>query len=197
MSAYGRNADKSGVRVSVKRENIMNPFDIVIVVIFGFCLIRGTFRGLVKEVSSIVGVFGGFYAAYTYYGRVAVYLKDWFTDSAYLNIISFLVVFCVVFLVISVLGVVIKYIMNIAFLGWADRIGGAFFGILKALLIASVLFITLAAFLPQGAPVIRNSKIAPHVTKISEQLVLLVPDNLKQSFSQKIQSIKKEWNKSR
>ena len=45
----------------------MNPFDMVIVVILSFCLIRGFFRGLIKELASIVGVLGGFYAAYTYY----------------------------------------------------------------------------------------------------------------------------------
>ncbi|MGD9324868.1 MAG: CvpA family protein, partial [Desulfobacterales bacterium] len=34
----------------------MNPFDIIIIVILGYSLVRGIFRGLVKEVSSIVGV---------------------------------------------------------------------------------------------------------------------------------------------
>ncbi|PQP34359.1 colicin V production protein, partial [Desulfobacteraceae bacterium SEEP-SAG9] len=33
----------------------MNPLDILIIVIAGFCLIRGIFRGLIKELSSIIG----------------------------------------------------------------------------------------------------------------------------------------------
>ena len=44
----------------------MNYLDIIIVVILSYCVIRGVFRGLIKELSSIIGVFGGFYAAYTY-----------------------------------------------------------------------------------------------------------------------------------
>jgi membrane protein required for colicin V production len=39
----------------------MNPF---ILTILSYGLIRGIFRGLVREISSIVGVLGGFYAAY-------------------------------------------------------------------------------------------------------------------------------------
>jgi len=41
----------------------MNALDVVIAVIVGFCLIRGIFRGLIKELSSIIGVFAGFYFA--------------------------------------------------------------------------------------------------------------------------------------
>jgi len=55
----------------------MNFFDIIVVVILGYCFIRGIFRGLIKELSSIVGVFGGFYAAYTYYMMVAKLLSKW------------------------------------------------------------------------------------------------------------------------
>jgi len=37
----------------------MNPFDTIIAIILGYCLIRGFFRGLIKELSSIIGVLGG------------------------------------------------------------------------------------------------------------------------------------------
>ncbi|MBW1983457.1 MAG: CvpA family protein, partial [Deltaproteobacteria bacterium] len=49
----------------------MNTFDIIIAAIFGYCLVRGLFRGLIKELASIIGVLSGFYAAYTYYQEAA------------------------------------------------------------------------------------------------------------------------------
>ena len=49
----------------------MNPFDMLIIVVLAFSVIRGIFRGLVKELSSIVGVMAGFYAAYSYYPSIA------------------------------------------------------------------------------------------------------------------------------
>ena len=174
----------------------MNPFDILIVIIFGFCLIRGFFRGFIKEVSSIIGVLGGFYAAYTYYMDFAKLLSGWILDKSYLYIISFLIIFCGVFLIISIVGVVIKYILNIAFLGWIDRICGAGFGIIKATLITSVLLIALTTFLPKGAPIVKGSMLSPHVSVISEKMAKVIPKDMKHQFVSKIKEFKRAWKKS-
>lgn len=173
----------------------MNPFDIVIIIIVGFCLIRGFFRGLVKELSSIIGVLGGFYAAYTYYREIAKFLSKWVSNTSYVNIISFMLIFCLVFILISILGIIIKYILNIAFLGWVDRICGAGFGIIKSLLIVSVLFVMLTSFLPQGAPMIKESFLAPHVAIVAESLAKAVPKHMKNQFETKIAELKKAWKK--
>lgn len=171
----------------------MNPFDILIIVILGYSLVRGLFRGLVKEVSSIIGVFGGFYAAYTYYKILAKLLSGLISDVSYLNILSFLIIFCGVLIVVSVLGVIIKYLLNIAFLGWVDRIGGLIFGITKGILIVSVLFISLTAFLPEGSAFIKNSVLAPHVSWVSEKMANVVSQEMKIDFTTKLGELKKAW----
>ena len=93
----------------------MNPFDIFIIIVLSYSIIRGLFRGLVKEVSSIIGVLGGFYAAYSYFPMAAKLLAGIVKDESYLNILSFLIIFCGILLVISILGVVIKYFLNVSF----------------------------------------------------------------------------------
>jgi membrane protein required for colicin V production len=171
----------------------MNPFDILIIVILGYSLVRGLFRGLVKELSSIVGVLGGFYAAYTYYNVLAGLLSRLIHDISYLNILSFLIIFCGVLIIVGVLGVIIKYLLNIAFLGWIDRIGGVVFGVLKGILIVSILFITLTAFLPKGTAFIKNSELAPHVSWISEKMANVISKEMKQDFNAKLGELKKAW----
>ena len=171
----------------------MNPFDILIIIVVGYSLIRGIFRGLVKEVSSIIGVFGGFYAAYTYYNVLANLFSEFISDVAYLNILSFLIIFCGILIIVSVLGVIIKYLLNIAFLGWVDRIGGLIFGITKGFLIISVLFISLTAFLPKGTAFIKNSVLAPHVSWVSEKMVKVVSQEMKIDFMTKLGELKKAW----
>lgn len=171
----------------------MNPLDILIIVIVGFCLIRGIFRGLIKELSSLIGVLGGFYGAYTYYPIVAKLLSRWISNTGYLNILSFLIIFCGLFLIISILGVIIKYLLNITFLGWVDRICGAGFGIMKGVLIISVLLMIFTAFLPKRTPLIKDSLLAPHVTLISEKMVKVVPKDMKREFTVKLNELKKVW----
>jgi membrane protein required for colicin V production len=171
----------------------MNPFDILIVVILGYSLVRGLFRGLVKEISSIIGVFGGFYAAYTYYGVLARFLARFIHDVSYLNILSFLIIFCCVLILVSVLGIIIKYLLNIAFLGWVDRLGGVVFGFVKAILIVSILFISLTAFLPKGSSFVKDSVLAPHVAWVSEKMAKVVSKQMKQDFMTKLRELKKSW----
>jgi membrane protein required for colicin V production len=117
----------------------------------------------------------------------------WISDTAYLNILSFLIIFSSVFILISILGVIIKYLLNIAYLGWVDRISGAGFGALKGILIVSVILVAFTSFLPKGAPIIRDSLLAPIVTRISENLAKVVPPEMKGQFIEKAEDFKKTW----
>ncbi|MFO7970250.1 MAG: CvpA family protein [Desulfobacterales bacterium] len=175
----------------------MNFFDIIVIVILGYCLIRGIFRGLVKELSSIIGVFGGFYAAYTYYPILAKPLSKWIANTGYLNLLSFMIIFCGVFIIISILGIIINYLLKIVFLGWLDRVSGAMFGAVKGILIVSVLLIALTAFLPKGTPVIKDSLLSPYVTLVSEKMAKVISKDMNQAFSTKIAAIKKAWKKNK
>ncbi len=172
----------------------MNPLDIVIIIILGYGLIRGIFRGMVKEISSIVGVFAGFFAAYSYYPLVSEILEDWITNVPFLNILSFMLIFCIIFFLISILGVIIKYLMHVASLGWMDRFLGASLGFGKSVLIASIILVVLTAFLPKGAPIIKTSLLSPHVSVISEKLAQVISIEMKQAYTAKLEDIKKAWN---
>lgn len=171
----------------------MNPFDILIAVIIGFCLIRGIFRGLVKELSSIVGVMVGFYAAYSYYAYLAKLLAKFLAFTAYSEIISFLLIFCAVFIIISILGVIIKYLLSISYLGWVDRICGAGFGLIKGLLIAFILFIAFTAFLPKNNTIMKKSLLAPHLSYVPTKMIIIVNQDMKNKFNKNIEGLKKAW----
>lgn len=173
----------------------MSPFDVFIVCILGFCVVRGLFRGLIKEVSAIIGVMTGFYAAYTYYPVLSDSISSWVSTSAYAMILSFLLIFCGVFILVSLLGAVIKYLLSITFLGWVDRVCGVAFGLLKGVLICSVLLIAFTTFLPKGSPVVEESVLSPYITSVSETMVMFVPKDMKRQFSDKMRSVKNVWQR--
>jgi membrane protein required for colicin V production len=184
---------QTGLDYPVPMRETMNPFDIFIIIVIGYSIVRGLFRGLVREVSSIIGVLGGFYAAYSYYPHVTPFVARFIGSPSYQNIMSFLIIFCSVLIAISVLGVVIKYLLNVAFLGWIDRLCGIGFGFIKGLLIVTVLFIILTTFLPKGAPLIKKSVLAPHVMWFSEKMVNVVPPDMRKDFFSKLGEFKKAW----
>ncbi len=173
----------------------MNALDIIICVIGGFCLVRGIFRGIIKEMTSIVGVFAGFFAAYTYYPFLAKLLSRLISDKPYLDIISFFLVFVIVFLAVGFLGVILKQLFKAVLWGWADRILGGAFATVKALLIVSVLLVALTAFLPKNSPVMRNSVLVPHVSTVSEVFAAVVPMEMKKKFHNNIKTLRDSWKR--
>ena len=72
--------------------------------------------------------------------------------------------------------------------------GGVAFGFVKGVLIASVLFLVLTAFLPKGTPLIRDSMSAPYISIVSEKLAGLVSSEIRSDFSAKLETLKKSWN---
>ncbi len=173
----------------------MNIFDIVIIVVISFCLIRGLFRGIVREVSSIVGVVAGFYGAYYYFPLISPYFAKWISSAGYRNLLSFFVLFCAILVLVTLVAHLIRYFLNIAFLGWVDRFCGMIFGGAKGILIVSVLFTMLTTFLPGNSTVLTNSRFSPPVAKVSEAVTLFINNNMKKELQTKLKRIRKQWAK--
>jgi membrane protein required for colicin V production len=173
----------------------VNALDIITALIVGFCLIRGIFRGIIKELTSIIGVFIGFYGAYIYYPILARWLSDLIANRSYSHIISFFLIFVTVLSAVGFVGMILRHLLKAAALGWADRILGGTFAMVKAVLIVSVLLIALTTFLPKNAPVIKNSLLAPRVSAISEKLVAVVPGEMKERFRNNIKALRISWKK--
>ncbi|RJP84099.1 MAG: CvpA family protein [Desulfobacteraceae bacterium] len=174
----------------------MNLFDIAIIVVLGYCIIRGVFRGLIKEVASIAGLLAGFYAAYTYHGTASHFLSPWITEPAYLSIAGFVVVFCGVFFSIMLVSILIRMVAKAAFLGVADRIFGAVFGALKAVLVLTLIYILLVTVSPVGGiAFVRDSKLAPPVVAIGRVIVDVMPKGVKDTYDRKMEEFKKGWSR--
>jgi len=174
----------------------MNPFDMAVVAIMGYCIIRGIFRGVIREIAAIVGVVGGFYVAYTRHQGLAPFLGQWISNPTYVNIISFLLIFTVIFTLVTGLGILLRTLLKAVFLGFIDRFFGAVFGVAKGVVLAALLFFLLTTFLPQkGAYAVRHSVTGPAVNRAAGVLVLLVPEGVRARIEKRILGLKEKWEK--
>ncbi|MDH4205388.1 MAG: CvpA family protein [Desulfobacteraceae bacterium] len=171
----------------------MNLFDLIIISILCFCLIRGIFTGLIREVLSVTGVLAGFLAASTSYVKVAKFLPHWIPDASKIKLLSFLSIFFGFIITISILGGIIKSLLKIDLLRSVDRTFGAGVGIVKGVLIVSVLLLALTAFLPEDESIIKNSLFSSHFTLVSEKMARIVSKDMKHGFLEKIGAYKKAW----
>ncbi len=171
----------------------MNFFDLSVLVIVGFCLVRGGFKGLVREVSGIVGVVAGFYGANTYYPRLIPYVESWITSAQIQKLVCFFALFCLILIVVGLLAFLIRKLLHIVFLGWVDRTFGVIFGAAKGLLIATVIFIMATTFVPGGTNQMEASRTAPYLAQVADALTLFISQNIKTDFSSKLEGLRKTW----
>jgi membrane protein required for colicin V production len=167
----------------------MNAFDIGVIVIVSFCLIRGLFRGLIGEVSGIIGVAAGFYGAYTYCPLITPYAEPWIENPGIRNLIVFFLLFCAVVIVISIVAVLIRKFLNLVFLGWIDRTFGLVFGAAKGILIVSVLFIMITTFLPKDSSILTSSKFSPYVAQVSKAMTVFVSQKTRKDFLRQVEGM--------
>lgn len=171
----------------------MNSFDLSIISILCLCLISGIFTGLIGELFSVTGVLAGFYGASTHYIEVVKSLSHWMPDPSKIKIWSFLSIFMGFLVVISILGRIVKSHIKIDLLSHVDRVFGAGIGIIKGVLIVSVLLLTLTSFLPKNVSIIKNSSLSSYFTFISEEMAMIVSKDMRHKFLPKISAYKKSW----
>jgi membrane protein required for colicin V production len=172
---------------------MMNLFDLAIISILCFCLIRGVFTGLIRELFSLTGVLIGFIAASTFYMAIAKFLSRWTLDASKIKILSFL---CIIFgslITIGIFGRIAKQLFKIDLLSGVDNLFGAGVATVKAVLIVSVLLLTLTAFLPGETSSIKNSLLSAHFTVVSEKMAMMVSKDMRHGFQTKIGAYKKAW----
>ena len=113
--------------------------DIIFAVILIIAVIKGLRKGLVVALFSIVAFIIGLAAAIKLSAVVAVYLqKNVAVSNQWLPVISFIIVFLVVVVLVNLGGKLVEKTFEMAFLGWANRLGGAIFYLLLYTIIFSV-----------------------------------------------------------
>ncbi len=171
----------------------MNPLDIFIIAVLAFFFFRGIFRGLVREISSIVGLVLGFFLANTYYPQLVPTFTKLLSNSDYASIVSYLLIFFGTMFGVLLISVALRSILQLAMLGWLDRVGGGGLGFIKAALICSITLLILTSFMPADTGFIQDSKLAPYVNQMNRSIVRFVPNDLKQRFSDKKKDFGSFW----
>ncbi len=118
----------------------MNYFDYLLLLPVVYGLYRGFTKGLIIELASLVALIAGVYGAMHFSSFTFEYLCEYVEiETAYLQLASYGLTFLLIVLVITLTGKILTMLVKMVALGIVNRMMGAIFGSLKALLILSVL----------------------------------------------------------
>jgi membrane protein required for colicin V production len=157
----------------------MNWLDAIIVVVLILSLVTGFINGLVKEVASLAALIIGIWGAIKFSSFTAAKLYDYFDMTGHwVGVIAFLVTFGLIVVIIHFVGIMADKIVNAASLGFINRVLGIVFGLLKAVLIMSVVFVVLNAidvrrpFLPKK--IIEESRFYNPISDIAPAMFPII-----------------------
>jgi len=130
-------------------------------------------QGFFLEVFSLAGVVLGFLLAAWEYTTVAGWMT--FINPPWAaNLVAFFVVFVAVTILAGAIGRIVSWGMKQVGLRWVDCVLGAAFGIVRGLLVVTVIVMATAAFAP-NAQWLRQSQTAPYFLVIGRGASWLAP----------------------
>ena len=123
----------------------MNWLDIVIIVVVAIATFWGLKIGLIKAVLSLAGLIVGVILAGYYYVPLSEQLA-FIPQTNVAKIVAFAIILVGVMVIASVLALLLKWAASIIMLGWVNRAGGAFLGLVLGAIFCSALLATWVKF---------------------------------------------------
>lgn len=118
----------------------MSVIDIVFLIPLLWGAYKGFRKGLIVEVFSLIALIGGIFCAVYFPGYAQELIETNFqVEAKWVPILAFIATFAGVVFAVSMLGKLIEKFVEALALGIFNKIGGIAFGILKSLLVLSIL----------------------------------------------------------
>ncbi len=151
--------------------------DWIIAAVMLLSVVNAARKGFFVEAFSLGGIVLGLLLASWNYRRALPWFTGWLRPEALDETAAFLAIAIGVMVVAGLLGRGIRWSARSIGLGWADRLLGAGFGLVKGAVLVTLGVMTLAAFWPD-APWLRGSELAPYFLAAARQTSIVTPASL-------------------
>ena len=155
--------------------------DWVIIAILGLSMLVAAAQGFFYEVFSLVGVVVGYILAAWEYWRLAPWFLQYVKSQAAANVAGFITIFVFVSVIAGVAGKVTRWAMKEVGLGWADRLLGAAFGLIRGVVIVSVGVLAVATFYPDSG-MLKGSQLGGYFLVTARAVSYVAPSDVRQMF---------------
>jgi len=158
----------------------MNWFDLAIIGIIAISIIVSFFRGLLREMVSLIAWVAAVLLALKFGQYLGEDIAKHFSSPMVRYLIGFFVIFIAVLVVGFIVNVIIKYLIDKVGAGFFDRIFGVVFGAARGLLFVAVVLMFLGVSPMRDATWLQDSQIAPMFEPLVSWLDSFLPKQLKQ-----------------
>lgn len=161
----------------------MNWFDLTILAILGLSVIVSLFRGLIREVMSLLIWVGAIWLAWTFVDRGANWLQPYIELPSARHLIAFVALFLAALIIGGMINYLVGKMILKTGLSSTDRFFGMFFGLLRGMVAVTAMVLFLQATPFSQDPWWQESRLTPHFAKLADWVKARMPDDLGVYFS--------------
>ena len=170
----------------------MTALDFTVLAIVALSVALGWRRGIVRGAFALVAALLGFILASNFYGPVGALLAGITTTQRAADLLGFALIFTATLATGWFAGHRLRRALNRTRLSVVDRGLGALFGLGRAWLVCSALYLGLTAF-PIHLGVIERSTFAPALVAGTRVLAYAASDDLRRRFAQGYDALQRLW----
>ena len=115
-------------------------FDALVVVLCLGFLARGIWVGFIRQISFFLALILGFYLTGQFHSEFYKLALPFLDNPQVVFFGTYVILFVVIYFSVMLIGLGLRKVMNITFLGWFDRTLGGLFGLAKGVFLACLLF---------------------------------------------------------
>jgi membrane protein required for colicin V production len=169
----------------------MTVIDWAIVVILVVSVATAAKAGLVVEIFSLAGLILGLLLASWDYQRLMPWVGGWIHTVAVAQAVCFLLIALGVMIAAALAGKFLRWSVKSIGLGWADRMAGAAFGLVKGCALVTIAVMVIAAFWP-SATWLQRSRLAPGFLTMAHRVAVVAPADLQQKIRAGVVVLRKD-----
>ena len=167
----------------------MSWADAAIIVVIGLSVLMAAAQGFFVEVFSLAGVIAGYIAAAWGCRQVGGWFLPYVKTADFANLAGFLAILFAVMLVAGMAGRIVRWAMKEAGLRWVDRLLGAAFGLVRGVVIVTVVLLAMTTFDP-GTRALRQSQLAGYFLVAGRGASWLAPAEIRQKFREGVEMLR-------
>jgi uncharacterized membrane protein required for colicin V production len=174
--------------------NALNGLDYAGIALLALGAIYGLQRGALRMVTSVVSLAAAVYFASLYYTRATALAETQLGCSHTVGaVVGYVAIFALIFTAVEIVGSFAIRLMQIVHLSPLDRLAGGLLGAGIAAVFAGLAVMMMAAVLPPGAAILRNSQLVPMLLAYNEMLVAYIPGDARLTYERNRDELMKYW----
>ncbi|MBU4236366.1 MAG: CvpA family protein [Proteobacteria bacterium] len=164
----------------------MTAYDLVIIAIFVFFMARGIWVGLLGQVTVLVALYVGYLVSGQYHDKLFPFLRGVSENPQVVFLLAYAIVFACTYVLTMLLGKALTGVVQLTIAGWFDKVLGALFGAIKALILAILLHMLLTTFLGADTPMLRQCQLCPYLSQAMTLFQQVIKDEkVRKAFEKK------------